>query len=67
MINIKQKTHLLVFFLISIIFNWQHSYADNYNYDKYLTGYEYFAKVQNFNFCFTRYKFRNGIYVFAFK
>ncbi len=50
MINIKQKTHLLVFFLISIIFNWQHSYAENYNYDKSLTGYEYFATVQNFYF-----------------
>ena len=50
MINIKHKAHLLVFFLISIICNWQHSYAGNYNYDKYLTGYEYFAKVQNFDF-----------------
>ena len=46
MINIKQKTHLLVFFLISIICNWQYTYAENYNYDKYLTGYKYFAKVQ---------------------
>ena len=50
MINIKQKTYLLVFFLISIICNWEHSRADNYNYDKYLTDYEYFAKVQNFDF-----------------
>ena len=50
MINIKQKTYLLVFFLISIICNWEHSHADNYNYDKYLTDYEYFAKVQNFDF-----------------
>ena len=50
MINIKHKTYLLVFFLISIIYNWQHIYAENYNYDKSLTGYEYFAKVQNFNF-----------------
>ena len=50
MINIKQKTHFLLFFLIFIMFYWQHIYASNYNYDKYLSGYEYFAKVQNFNF-----------------
>ena len=50
MINIKQKTHLLVFFLISSICNWQYSHANNYNYDKFLTGYEYFTKVQNFDF-----------------
>ena len=50
MINIKQKIHLLLFFLIFIMFYWQHIYASNYNYDKYLSGYEYFAKVQNFNF-----------------
>ena len=50
MINIKHKTYLLVFFLISIIYDWQHTYAENYNYDKSLTGYEYFAKVQIFDF-----------------
>ena len=50
MINIIQKTQLLVFFLISIICNSQYTYAGNYNYDKYLTGYEYFAKVQYFDF-----------------
>lgn len=50
MINIKHKTYLLVFFLISIIYNCHHTYAENYNYDKSLTGYEYFAKVQNFDF-----------------
>ena len=50
MINIKHKTYLLVFFLISIICNCQQSYAENYNYDKSLTGYEYFSKVQSFYF-----------------
>ena len=50
MINIKHKTYLLIFFLISIIYNWQHTYAENYNYNKSLTGYEYFAKVQIFDF-----------------
>ena len=25
-------------------------HASNYDYDKYLTGYEYFAKVKKFNF-----------------
>ena len=50
MINIKRKTLLLVFFLSSFIFNWQCIHASKYNYDKHLTGYEYFAKVEKFNF-----------------
>ena len=50
MINIKQKIQLLAFFLISIIFSLHHTYAVNYNYDKYLTGYEYFSKVHSFDF-----------------
>ena len=50
MIKIKQVKFLLILLLSFKIFNWQNIYANNYVYDKHLTGYQYFDKVQKFKF-----------------
>mgnify|MGYP001400563543 CR=1 FL=1 len=52
MIKTKNIIYLLILYFnfSSNIFNWKYISASDYVYDKYLTGYEYFAKVQKFKF-----------------
>ena len=50
MIKTRNIIYLLILYFSSNMFNWKYISASDYIYDKYLTGYEYFSKVQKFKF-----------------